>query len=129
MKVFFPIQVKAFWFKKIIYCVVLCQIFKGQLQSGQSDCPQMFFKGSAKRLEQLPGIVDCKHSTKRVGLCKWYCYMWFALWVTNFMVTCHLEKLHLLPYKKELITIKKKHFTIKNRKLTHVTSKILPWKL
>jgi hypothetical protein len=109
MKVFFPIQVKTFWFKKIIYHVVLCQIFKGQLQSAQSDSPQMFFKGSAKQLKQLLGIVDCKHSTKRVGLCKWYCYMWFTLWVTNFMVTCHLEKLHLLPYKKELIPMKKKN--------------------
>jgi hypothetical protein len=75
MKVFFPIQVKTFWFKKIIYCVVLCQIFKGQLQCAQSECPQFFLKGSAKLIEQLHDIVDCKHSTMRVGLYKWYCYM------------------------------------------------------
>jgi len=61
----------------------------------------------------------------RVGLCKCYCYMWFALCDTNFMVTCHLENLHLLPYKKELIAMKKKNVIIKNKKLTHVTSKIL----
>jgi hypothetical protein len=65
-----------------------------------------FIKGSAKLPKQVPGIVDCKHSTMKVGLCKWYCYMRFALWVANFMVTCHLEKLHLLPYKKEFVTIK-----------------------
>jgi hypothetical protein len=70
-------------------------------------------KGSAKLPKQLLSIVDYKHSTMRVGLCKCYCYMWFALWVANFMVTCHLEKLHLLPYKKELITMKKNMLQLK----------------
>ncbi len=41
----------TFWFKKIIYCVVLCQIFEGHLQGAQSDFTRKcFFKGNA----QLP---------------------------------------------------------------------------
>jgi hypothetical protein len=66
---FFPIQVKTFWFKKIIYCVVWCQIFERQLQGAQSDCAQF------KLPEQLRDIVDFIHSTMRLGLSKWYCYV------------------------------------------------------
>jgi hypothetical protein len=40
---FFPIQVKTFWFKKKIYCVILCKIFEGHLQGAQVTLRTMFF--------------------------------------------------------------------------------------
>ncbi len=64
-----------------------------------------FTKNSAKLHEQVFGIIDCKHSTMKLGLRKWYCYV---ICLVGCKFHGNHKNLHLLPYEKELIAMKKR---------------------